>query len=570
MNEPPQQAKQPLTSLGLCLHLGRWSVPGLVLSSCLSVWAAPADSVRVVLPPQATPSIQNTARILERQVAQRCGAKVTTFGQSALTLELAIEPGLGVEGFRIAAGPAGTIRVIGHDERGLLYGVGKLLRSSRFDHGGFTPGGWRGQSGPQGQFRAIYLASHFRNFYETAPPAEMQAYLEDLALWGFNTVIVHFPQFQFQDFNDPGARKLLDQLRGLFRAAKAAGMEVGLVEASNQGFAATPKELLAQPVPDNWGRRGKLGVNLCPAKPPARQLLLKNWSELLDQFSDTGLDWVVSWPYDEGGCGCPDCWPWGSRGHVQLSKAVSQLARRKYPRCRFVLSTWVYDSPPAGEWTGLAKALADDKGWVDAVMADAHEDYPHYPLDNPVPGGLPLLNFPEISMWGRSPWGGFGATPLPGRFQRLWNQVKQKVGGGMPYSEGIYEDINKVICGQFYWNKDRAALDTVREYIAFEYSPDVVEDVLAAVNLLEETHTKLSEKSFKALELLQKAEARLTPQAKKSWRWRILYLRSVVDAERYEAEKAGSKPSPVLKRAYDELTAIQHAQHALQRPPQLP
>jgi hypothetical protein len=542
----------------------------LLLSAFLSAGAAPVGSVRIMLPPRANSSIRNTARILERRVAQRCGANVTTSGGAALTLEFSIEPGFGAEGFRIADGPSGTIRVIGNDERGLLYGVGKLLRGSRFDQGGFTPGTWRGQSVPQGQFRAIYLASHFRNFYEAAPPAEAQAYLEDLALWGFNTVIVHFPQFQFQDFNDPGARKLLNQLRGLFRAAKAAGMDVGLVEASNQGFASTPKELLAQPVPDDWGRRGGLGVNLCPAKPPARQLLLKNWAALLDQFSDTGLDWVVSWPYDEGGCGCPQCWPWGVRGHVEVSKAISQLARRKYPRCRFVLSTWVYDSPPAGEWTGLARVLADDHGWVDYLMADAHEDYPRYPLDNPMPGGLPLLNFPEISMWGRSPWGGFGATSLPARFQRLWNQVKQKVRGGMPYSEGIYEDINKVICGQFYWDKDRAALDTVREYIAFEFSPDVVEDVVTAINLLEETHTKLSEKSLKARDLLQQAEARLTPQARKSWRWRILYLRSVVDAERYANGEAGSKPNPVLKQAFEELTAIQHADHALQRPPQLP
>jgi len=542
----------------------------LLLSAFLSAGAAPVGWVRILLPPQANSSMRNTARILERQVAQRCGAKVTTSGASALTLEFSIEPGFGAEGFRIADGPTGTIRVIGNDERGLLYGVGKLLRSSRFDHGGFTPGTWRGQSVPEGQFRAIYLASHFRNFYEGAPAAEAQAYLEDLALWGFNTVIVHFPQFQFRDFTDPGARKLLDQLRGLFRAAKAAGMEVGLVEASNQGFASTPREFLAQPVLDDWGRRGTLGVNLCPAKPSARQLLLKNWAALLDQFSDTGLDWVVSWPYDEGGCGCPQCWPWGVRGHVELSKAVSQLARRKYPRCRFVLSTWLYDSPPAGEWTGLARVLAEDKGWVDYLMADAHEDYPRYPLDNPVPGGLPLLNFPEISMWGRSPWGGFGATPMPARFQRLWNQVKGKVRGGMPYSEGIYEDINKVICGQFYWAKDRPALDTVREYISFEFSPDVVEDVVRAVNLLEDTHVKLSEKSLKVRELLQRAEARLTPQARKSWRWRILYLRSVVDAERYANGEAGSKANPVLKQAFEELTAIQHADHALQRPPQLP
>ena len=173
-------------------------------------------------------------------------------------------------------------------------------------------------------------------------------------------------------------------------------------------------------------------------------------------------------------------------------------------------------------------------------------------------------------MWGRSPWGGYGATPLPARFQRLWDQVKHKVRGGMPYSEGIYEDINKVICGQFYWDKDRAALDTVREYISFEFSPDVVEDVVMAINLLEETHTKLGEKSSKARDLLRQAEARLTPQARNSWRWRILYLRSVVDAERFAHGETGNKPNPVLKEAFEELTVIQHAEQAGQRPPQVP
>lgn len=31
------------------------------------------------------------------------------------------------------------------------------------------------------------------------------------------------------------------------------------------------------------------------------------------------------------------------------------------------------------------------------ILADAHEDFPRYPLDVGVPGRLPLLTFPEIS-----------------------------------------------------------------------------------------------------------------------------------------------------------------------------
>ena len=65
-----------------------------------------------------------------------------------------------------------------------------------------------------------------------------------------------------------------------------------------------------------------------------------------------------------------------------------------------------------------------------------------------MPGGLPLLNFPDISMYGQNPWGGYGANPHPGRLQQRWDETKKKLSGGFPYSEGIYEDINKVICAQ--------------------------------------------------------------------------------------------------------------------------
>jgi hypothetical protein len=38
--------------------------------------------------------------------------------------------------------------------------------------------------------------------------------------------------------------------------------------------------------------------------------------------------------------------------------------------------------------------------------------------------GLPVVGFPEISMYGTFPWGGFGATPLTERAQAHWNARK--------------------------------------------------------------------------------------------------------------------------------------------------
>ena len=201
-------------------------------------------------------------------------------------------------------------------------------------------------------------------------------------------------------------------------------------------------------------------------------------------------------------------------------------------------------------------------------MADSHTDFPHYPLDQGVPGGLPLLNFPEISMWGRSPWGGYGANPLPTRFEGLWKQTQGKLAGGMPYSEGIYEDINEVICLQFYWQKSRAADDILKEYLAFEYSPEVVEQLSEAIGLLERTWIKRGPDSAAAFALLQKVDAKLTPQAKAAWRWRILYLRGLIDSELFR--RNDKLEGPVLKGAFDELTRIYHAENAHSMPVQPP
>jgi len=136
-------------------------------------------------------------------------------------------------------------------------------------------------------------------------------------------------------------------------------------------------------------------------------------------------------------------------------------------------------------------------------------------------------------MWGQGPWGGYGANPLPMRLQRLWNQTNKKLSGGFPYSEGIYEDLNKVICGQSYWNPDRRASDTIKEYVAFEYSPDVVGDVAAAVEIVEQNHLRdrITPRAGKAYELIQAAEKKLSLQSRGAWRWRILALRALIDNE---------------------------------------
>ncbi len=524
-----------------------------------------AQPVRLVLPAKHGPLMDRAAAIFSRRVSQRCGVP-SPGAANAVAIELRVDPEIGAEGFTISRSARSTVRVTGGDERGVLYGLGKLFRTSQCNSGRFSPGTWRGTSRPAASLRGVYLASHFGNFYEAAPIGELETYVEDLALWGVNAVGFAFPAWQYTSYEDPAARSNLKRILAMMQASRRAGMQVGAFVAPNQTFKTAPKELLAKPYPDDWGRRGYLGVNLCPSLPAGRKYLLDAWEGLLGEYRSVGLDFAVYWPYDEGGCGCPQCWPWGSRGYVQICRDFTRLARSKNPHFKSVVSTWMFDTPPAGEWDGLTKVLAEDKSWADYIMADAHEDFPRYPLDRGVPGGLPLVNFPEISMWGMSPWGGYGANPLPAHLQQLWNQVAGRISGGFPYSEGIYEDLNKAICSQFYWDSRRAAQDTVREYAASEFSPDVAEDVVRAVGILEANHRRRRgrfenppRQTVEAYEILRKANQRLTPQARRTWRWRILYLRALIDDELRRMD--GKPKGPVLREAFAELVRIYHAEH---------
>ncbi len=531
----------------------------------------PARSVRIRLPADAAPAVRTVAALLTRRIEERCPVRVSESGTAGLDVELAIEPGIGTEGYLIMDTADHGVRIAGNDARGLLYGAGRFLRTSAFGAGGFTPGRWRGRSVPDCPVRGIYFAVHGGNFYEAAPAAEVERYVEDLALWGMNAVACHFPPQQFAGFDDPAALHDIERIRLVLAAAKRLGIDAGLLEAVNCGFTSAPADVRYEPFPDDLKRRGHAGILVCPGRPAGRAFLLGLWSGLLDRFRDVGLDFFVSWPYDEGGCGCAACQPWGSNGFLALSRDVAGLVRARFPAARFILSTWMFDTPADYEWDGLSRALAADGAWIDAIMADAHEDFPAWPLAHPVPGGKPLLNFPEISMWGQAPWGGFGANPLPDRFERLWNQAARKLSGGFPYSEGIYEDLNKAIALQFYWDKTRRAMDTVREYAAGEFSPGAANDVAVAVRTFEENHLRdrVGPDAEDAAARLEALDPRLSPAVREGARWRMLLLRARIDRE--VLRRGGKIEGPELAAAFEELTAIYHAEGAqgILKPPRI-
>ncbi|MFA5205716.1 MAG: hypothetical protein WC708_15070 [Lentisphaeria bacterium] len=552
----------------------------------------------------SSPQAPRLLVILNRHLRQRgCtpAVAVPRLPEGRPGLVFALDAMLSREEFRLAMTQPGRLEVAAGSELGLIFGLGKMLRTGRFADGEFVFGGWRGSDRPQGTVRGMYYASHFHNWYHVASDEELTWYTEDLALWGVNTLMAIFPAINLESWDDPATEPALERLRRLGGMARELGMGFATM-VNNTWFRGTPKPLLAAPLPDPTQRHGNSGFPICPGRPAGMALILNNCRQLFERLAPAELDYLCLWPYDEGGCACPACRPWGANGYYRMSREISRLAKQQFPKLKVILSTWTFDSPEEGEWAGLARQLAQGNDWLDYLLADAHENFPAYPLRYPAPGGLPFLNFPEISMWELFPWGGYGANPLPLRLQRLWRQAGHLLAGGFPYSEGIFEDLNKVVAVRFYWNRNLTAQQTLAEYVAYEFSPAVVDDVLRIIRQLESAHMQAALAGVRArveqlrgkpdhqagaheaenvLHLLESAlaeenlpqaldkgeihavyslaetvAAKLPAWAATGWRWRILYLRALLDRERLAG---GGLATPAAGAALRELTEIFHA-----------
>ncbi|MCX6927601.1 MAG: hypothetical protein NT154_30990 [Verrucomicrobia bacterium] len=403
-----------------------------------------------------------------------------------------------------------------------------------------------------------------------APIEEVQRCVEDLGLWGFNVLGFWYDmRYAGEGFDDPKAKQLRKRLSAIGQAAKRSGLDVALIFIANESYESAPAALRA----DAKGMRGaQYPWNICPSKPEGLKYILKVLGEEFDWAADLKPRYAVPWPYDAGGCGCADCRPWGANGFLKASEPIAALARKKLPGVKIILSTWFFNEE---EWQGLGKAFTASKPFADYILAEG--------TTRPMPGGLPMVGFPEISMHETFPWGGFGATPLTHRAQAQWNVVKQSTAGGFPYSEGIYEDITKAVVSQLYWN-DRPVEETLREYVAFEFSPEVESDMLKVIATLEQNHhwrwwpgelegVKLDLDWFpsrgaqpqpdpgaeEAFAAVQRVDGKLSPAARQSWRWRQVYLRALLDAE---LKSNGGKPNARCNEAFAELIRIYHAENA--------
>lgn len=194
---------------------------------------------------------------------------------------------------------------------------------------------------------------------------------------------------------------------------------------------------------------------------------------------------------------------------------------------------------------------------------------------------MKFIDFPEISMYTAIPWGGFGANPLSRFLTRTAAGSGHLYSGGYPYSEGIFEDINKWICLCGYSGVYTDPAEAVRAYCRWEF---LCSDTALADAVIK-TETALARSSY-AVGKSQRYDIADLSDVEEVWRtityydsvlpecvrvrrnWRLIYCRAVIDME---LKKTGGVParSPECQARLAELFFMYHAQEAISavRPP---
>ena len=487
-------------------------------------------------------------RILEKAAHRLMSVRSVAMGEG-FPVSLEIDAALSDERYMITSSSNGCdIRAA--DGLALFAAFGRFLRLSRFDgKGGFLPFEGEIDFTPAKKLRGMYFATHFDNFYHSAPIEKVCEVIEDLALRGCNSLLVWFDMHHFKSMEDDGAQALVKRLREILGYANKIGIGGSLTMISNEGFSSSPADLRAEWQAHNGYHSepdSHYHVEICPSKAGGIEEILRARRAMLEYFADLKIDYVVYWPYDQGGCTCRDCAPWGANGFLKLLPHFKALVKEMMPKTEVIVSAWYFDRFTSGEWEDFTERLGDgmfaDVPYILSFFANG--ELPPVLQEMGMPEGVKFIEFPEISMWSCSPWGGYGASHLAEFLERNHGTGKSIYSGAYPYSEGIFEDANKFIELALYSGEHENAFDALRDYARFEFCTDD-EELYEALRLTERSLSRKRSRPGdyikvtientseveRVREVFEKYNSILPENITSSRSFRLFYLRALIDSE---------------------------------------
>jgi hypothetical protein len=439
-------------------------------------------SKSTIFSPTDKATLLRSIEILQNEVEKRTGIRlpvVKKLPKNGAVILIALENELGKlpepyrkviaslpetksEGFKLTTVGSNTIIVAGKDARGILYGIGRLLRKAEMTKGKFGISDQISVStSPKYPMRGHQLGYRPKtNAYDAFTVAGFDQYIRELALFGANTIEILPPRTDddatSRHMKIPAAQMIVEQSR----ICKSYGLDVSI-----------------------W--YPNMGKNYVHPDSIAKELAER------DQVfaSLPRLDGVFVPAGDPGELEPDVLFAW-------LEKEATVL-RKYHPKAKIWVSPQVFR--PTQKWFDAFFSHANKEyPWFGGVVFGPWVKIPVQKIREILKPSIPIRHYPDIThnysaqypvphwdlAWAMT-LGRESINPRPFDEKAIHNALDQYGIGSVSYSEGTNDDVNKFVWSDQDWDSGIPVIETLRDYSRLFFGPEYKEAGAQAILDLE-------------------------------------------------------------------------------------
>ncbi len=418
----------------------------------------------------------------------------------------------GREGYRLAVSTAGgaapRVLVLGADSRGVLFGVGRLLRELRMDRGSLrVPPDLSIVSTPQVALRGHQLGYRPKtNAYDAWDVAMWEQYIRDLAIFGSNAIELIPPRSDDAPDSPHFPLPQIDMMVEMSRIADEYGQDVWIWYPALDKDYGDPKQV---------------------------EFALKEWAEVFAKLPRINAIFV----------------PGGDPGHTQprhlmalLEKQAASL-RKYHPKAEMWMSPQGFTKAWMDEFYSILKT---EPAWLAGLVfgPQVRDSLPILRVNTPK--RYRIRHYPDITHSLRSQypvqdWDVAHAltsnreqiNPRPSDEALIFRSLLPYVSDFITYSEGANDDVNKFVWSGLGWDPKTDVVQILREYSRYfigERYTDVFAQGLLALERNWRGPLAANAGVYTTLEQFQAMERAAAPRDLLNWRFQQALYRAYYDA----------------------------------------
>ncbi len=536
-----------------CKRLAALTTALFVLPTCVRADDLVSLSDVWVIPPSVQGHLKNAAEFLASEASKRSRGgnwHVVNPGGSTLgepnLIRLSIAPSshpihTRAEAFEIQVSETysrtGThvVTITGADDRGVLFGCGRLLRELKYKDGAtLIQKDLHIVSSPSLPLRGHQLGYRPKtNSYDAWTPEIWERYIRDLIVFGVNAIELIPPRSDDAPTSPHFVMPQIEMMKKMSAIADKYGIDVWI------WYPAMDKDY---------------------SSPATVNAALKEWGDVFRQLPRIDVVFV----------------PGGDPGHTEpkylmaLLEKETKVLHESHPRAQMWMSPQSFDQAWMDEFYGIMKD--EQPKWLSGIVFGPQNRPSLHDMRAALPKQYPIRLYPDIThsiraQYAVNDWDvAYAITedrevinPRPRAEANILRLTKDDSIGFITYSEGCNDDVNKFAWSAIGWDPDAKVEDFVRQYARYFIGGEIADDFAKGLLALEENWggPLLTNESVETtLALFQGMEREATMEQRRNWRFQQALFRAYYDAYTrrrliYETE--------LEKRAMDALAGAKKA-----------